>query len=44
MRLARWLTYRLGFHPRPGSILYSPSREIRRAVAEYMRGIEEGLR
>ncbi len=31
---ARRLTYWLGFNPRPGSILYSPSRAMMRALRD----------
>jgi hypothetical protein len=46
IRLARRLVYWLGFDPKPGTILHSPSRWLQNRYREFhadlVRGIEEG--
>ena len=40
----RRLAYRLGMHPRPGTILYSPSLGARHVMGLSLAAFEEGIR
>jgi hypothetical protein len=43
LRAARWAVYRVGLRPKPGSVLYSPSRAYRIAFAEAAAAMEQTI-
>lgn len=41
--LVKRIVYALGYRPRPGSLLYSPSRDILENYGQFAQGLKDGL-